>query len=187
MPVEVVRRARHLEHDLAISVSTWARTLKTAFSRHNSLISRLVTDQARLRDQWASGTTLDDFSAEMGVQPTLMKMDIEGSEVAALSGARSLLSREDRPSIFFEYDPVALGEIGVKLKCFLELLSGYEPYHVDDLQDPSLPFGSRIFDLSLVNCMCNLFAIPTGKENAGNGHSSVTFAPNEFRIDGRRA
>jgi len=171
-----------------LALSDTSGPLRIAFSRRNSLVSHVVTDQAAREIQGeqivcARGTTLDEFSAETGVQPALMKMDIEGSEVAALRGAKDLLSREDRPSILFEHNPVALGERGVDPKCFLELLSGYEFYYVDDLQDQMLPFGSRIPDLGRVNWICNLFAVPTGKENAAKWHSAVTFARNELGID----
>ena len=167
-------------------------TLRIAFSRGNSLVSHVVTDQAACEIPGeqivcASATTLDEFSAKIGAQPTLLKMDIEGSEVAALRGARELLSREDRPSILFEHNPVALAERGVNPACFLELLSGYEFYYVDDLQDQMLPFGSRIPDLSRVHWICNLFAVPTGEENAAKWHSGITFARNELGIEGHAA
>jgi FkbM family methyltransferase len=167
-------------------------TLQIAFFRRNSLVSRVVTDHAVAQIQgeqivYARGTTLDEFSAEMGVQPTLIKMDIEGSEVAALRGARNLLSREDRPSILFEHNPVALGQRGMNPKCFTQLLSGYQFHYVDDLQDQMLPFGSRISDLSRVNWICNLFAVPTGEESAAKWHSAVTFAWNKLGIDGSAA
>jgi hypothetical protein len=107
-------------------------------------------------------------------------MDIEGNEITALRGTRSLLSQAHHP-ILLRVHPVALGETGVNPKCFLVVIWLCDP------QDPSLPFGSRIFDLSRINWICNLFAVPTGKENAGNGRSAVIFARNEFGIDRRGA
>src|SRR5256885_3369477 len=59
-----------------------------------------------------------------GVQTCALPI-FEGSEVAALLGARGLLSREDRPSILFEHNPVALSERGIAPRCLSGLLSGY--------------------------------------------------------------
>jgi hypothetical protein len=41
--------------------------------------------------------TLDDLAARFG-RPSLVKMDVEGSEVLALPGGGALLSGPDRPS-----------------------------------------------------------------------------------------
>jgi FkbM family methyltransferase len=93
-------------YPVALALNDIPGSLRIAVSKRNSLISRVIPDQAApfLDDEQivcTRGTTLDHFGAEKGVQPTLIKMDIEGSEVAALCGARDLLSREDRPGIAF--------------------------------------------------------------------------------------
>jgi FkbM family methyltransferase len=170
---------------IPLALSDTPGTLRIALSSRNSLISRVVADQdaCGMGDEQivcARATTLDQFSAENGVQPTLIKMDIEGSEVAALRGARDVLLGEVRPSILFEHNPVALSKRGATPSCLSELLSGYEFYYVDDLQDQMLPFGSRIADLSRVQWICNLFAVPRGNSNAAKLRSAVVFARNEL-------
>jgi FkbM family methyltransferase len=163
--------------------------LRIALSRRNSLVSRVINDEVTPVAEveqivCGRGTTLDQFSAEKGVQPTLIKMDIEGSEVAALRGARNLLSREDRPSILFEHNPVTLGERGVTPNCLSGLLSGYRFHYVDDLQDQMLPFGSRIVDLGKVQWICNIFAVPKGERNASRWQSAIASARHELGMTG---
>jgi FkbM family methyltransferase len=191
LEVSVSRLGVHAAvHPVPFALSDSPGTLRIAFSRGNSLVSRVVTDHTSSPGEQivcARGTTLDEFSAELGVQPTLMKMDIEGSEIAALMGAQNLLSREDRPSVLFEHNPVALSERGATARCFSELLAGYDFYYVDDLENQILPFGSRITDLSRVHWICNLFAVPTGDANAAKWHSAVAFARIELGILGSAA
>lgn len=40
-------------------------------------------------------TTLDDFVDERGIEPTFLKLDIEGAEISALRGAQRLLARSN--------------------------------------------------------------------------------------------
>jgi hypothetical protein len=126
-------------------------------------------------------TSLDAFVAEAGTTPHLLKIDIEGSEVAALRGAQALLSGEDRPSILLEFNPVTLREHGNSPQELGKLLSGYELYYVDDLQAQMLPFGSSIPDLGRINWICNIFAAPRGRANGGRVHSAFQFARHHLR------
>lgn len=174
-------------YPVALGLSDKPGSLRIALSRRNSLISRVIADEAApfLEAEQivcARGITLDQFSAEKGLQPTLIKMDIEGSEVAALLGARGLLSREDRPSILFEHNPVALSERGIAPRCLSGLLSGYHFHYVDDLQDQMLPFGSRVVDLGRVRWICNIFAVPKGERNASRWQSAIASARHELDI-----
>ena len=43
--------------------------------------------------------TLDDFCAERGLNPSAVKIDVEGAELEVLEGARKVLST-DRPTVF---------------------------------------------------------------------------------------
>jgi FkbM family methyltransferase len=60
----------------------------------------------------AGGTTvatvsIDDFCAERGIHPTVIKVDVEGAELQALQGARRTLARGDLPfpALFVELHP----------------------------------------------------------------------------------
>jgi FkbM family methyltransferase len=179
-------------YPVALGLNDTPGPLRIALSRRNSLVSRVITDEVTPVGDieeivCGRGTTLDQFSAEKGVQPTLVKMDIEGSEVAALRGARNLLSREDRPSILFEHNPVTLAERGVTPNCLSGLLSGYRFHYVDDLQDQMLPFGSRIVDLGKVQWICNIFAVPKGERNASRWQSAIASARHELGMTGNSA
>ncbi len=107
-------------------------------------------------------------------------MDIEGSEAAALRGARHLLSRDDRPAILFEHNPVTLSEQGATTRALAELLSGYEFYYVDDLQNQTLPFGSRVADIGRINWICNMFAVPRGDAAHAKWRAALALAQSQL-------
>jgi FkbM family methyltransferase len=66
---------------------------------------------------------LDALCAARGFRPDLVKVDVEGFELAVLSGARRLLA-EAKPPLFLEVHPRRLGELGVSTADLLELLAG---------------------------------------------------------------
>ncbi len=54
---------------------------------------------------------LDEICAEQGFAPDVMKVDVEGYEVATLCGAERLLA-EERPDLFLEAHPLHLERLG---------------------------------------------------------------------------
>ena len=50
--------------------------------------------------------SLDEFTAQEGVAPDIMKVDVEGHEAAVIDGALRMLAR-DTPTVFMEYIPSA--------------------------------------------------------------------------------
>jgi hypothetical protein len=119
---------------------------------------------------------LDEFHSFSGAFPALVKIDAEGSEQAVLRGARSLLSRPDRPALHFEYNPVTLAESGESLEAFPELLAGYTLHYVDDLQGQTFPFGHPIGELKDIRWICNLFAVPLGEKSESRWASALADA-----------
>ena len=79
--------------------------------------------------------TLDSIiqSAETGSQSTLLQMDIEGGEYAALQGAREFL-KNNSPIVICEINPVLLAAAGsTSSKLFQYMTSlGYEIYWIDE-------------------------------------------------------
>jgi FkbM family methyltransferase len=65
--------------------------------------------------------TLDDLCSEMSFHPDVMKIDVEGYEIAVLRGARRTLT-EDRPILFLEAHPQRLRELGRSVGELGELL-----------------------------------------------------------------
>lgn len=148
-----------------------AEPVHLVWSRGNSLVSHVRPAEAdtscgNTEIVSAPATTLDLHSANTNSSPDLIKMDIEGSEIAALRGARSLLAGEKRPAILFEYNPVTIKAQGTSPRCFAELLSAYDFHYVDDLENQLLPFGSPIADLNRIGWICNVFAVPKGAQAA---------------------
>lgn len=76
--------------------------------------------------------TLDDLIARHGLKPTLIKMDIEGSEMRALSGAALTLSKH-RPTILAEVDDRMLAAAGSSAAAVLGFLrsQGYSVQRID--------------------------------------------------------
>lgn len=173
---------------IAAAVVDEARDVLIAVSAQNSMLSQVVHAAAEgsLRNGhvWAAGVTLDGFSAEFGTHPTLVKMDVEGSEVAVLRGAQRLLSHGNPPAILFEHNPVTLAEYGATPRALRELLAGYRFYYVDDLDGQMLPFGHPVADLGAIDWTCNLFAAPAGQATDERWPSVVGEA--ERRLRGKR-
>ena len=155
---------------VAAAVTDGAKLVRVACPAKNSLHGQLVMDGAAHGPSsivaTVAGVTLDEFSATRGAHPKLIKMDIEGSEVAALRGAAATLARADRPAILFEFNPVSLGECGVSVEALIALLGDYALYYVDDLRGQLRPFGAPVEDVGAIWWICNLFAVPRGEEGA---------------------
>ncbi len=72
--------------------------------------------------------------------PAVVKIDVEGAEAEVLEGMRSLLSREDAPTVLIESNPVALLAHGSSPETILGILEelGYGLYLVDRHRTRSL-------------------------------------------------
>lgn len=76
-------------------------------------------------------TTLDDLCARVSAPVAVIKLDIEGAEVRALQGARSMLAR-DLPLVLLEVEPGHLSRQGSSVKDLRQALQplGYEAYAI---------------------------------------------------------
>jgi len=74
-----------------------------------------------------------------------IKMDIEGSEVAAIRGMKNLLARDDAPVIAFECNGVTLPHYGYDTSTLLAKIEafGYRTYRIDEKH--FIPVSSREF------------------------------------------
>jgi FkbM family methyltransferase len=102
---------------------------------------------------------LDDLVSRGEVSPpTVIKVDVEGHEHAALCGAAETI-RRFRPSIIFEYNTAAAGRAGWTLADVTSLLQScadYQFYWVEDrlrrLDVSELPAGDRGYSDVLATC-----------------------------------
>ena len=79
-------------------------------------------------------TTIGDLSRDLGIEGvTFIKLDVEGSGVAAVRGLGDLLSRPDAPPIVYESDGNALRNFGATPNQLLGALEalGYSNYRID--------------------------------------------------------
>lgn len=67
--------------------------------------------------------SVDELCAELDFQPDLVKIDVEGYELAVLGGARATLGRH-RPLVFLELHPRRLRELGGSVEEIGQLLAG---------------------------------------------------------------
>jgi FkbM family methyltransferase len=81
-------------------------------------------------------TTIDEFCANNGATPALIKMDIEGFEIHALRGARETLLRY-RPAVVVELHPMNWPEVGVQPEDLETLLRevGYRALALEHQRD----------------------------------------------------
>jgi FkbM family methyltransferase len=116
-----------------------------------NLIVAATAGESRLADRPSPGsavtvavTTVDHFCAREGVQPSFIKVDVEGEELAVLRGARETIRRaDDRLALFVELHPsiwalngTARGEIQAELErqgLRMEPLSGRDPWSVEGM------------------------------------------------------
>jgi FkbM family methyltransferase len=66
--------------------------------------------------------TLDSLRDEMAFRPDVLKIDVEGYEIAVLRGAGRIL-REDRPLLFLEVHPQRIRQLGGSLRELGDLLT----------------------------------------------------------------
>jgi FkbM family methyltransferase len=158
------------------------------YSQRNSLYAQVGLSGApphpRIGNESAraAAISLDHFCALQGRIPALIKMDVEGSEVAALRGAREMLKGADRPALLFEYNPVTLAECGATVAAFEQLLAGYTLHYVDDLDGQLVPFGNPVARLSDIDWQCNLFAVPAVAGTLDRWGRALSQATSQIKI-----
>lgn len=102
-------------------LGTIADSVKHAWRDRHDVATRIVPQ-----------VTLDAFAEERRIVPDLVKIDVEGSEIAVLEGARRLLERA-RPLVIFESWP------GNRERAELFTLLDVHGYDLRPLTFPPLP------------------------------------------------
>ena len=92
-------------------------------------------DDAALLETQVQSCSLDQFSSDRGVEPTLMKIDVDGFEWEVLQGAKHLLQK-CRPRLWMEVHPTFLQNKGVMWKDVIRFLEsmGYQVTYFGDFE-----------------------------------------------------
>lgn len=151
-------------HPVAAAVLEDLKTVSIAYSDLNSLFSQVSqpghNSRVGQRTAHVLSVSLDAFCSLSGQPPVLVKIDVEGSEVAVLRGAQQMLSRAEPPAIVIEISPMMLAECSESVGGLEKLLSGYSFHYIDDIVGQKLPYGSPVTSLDELQWTCNLLAIP---------------------------
>ncbi|MEW6087957.1 MAG: FkbM family methyltransferase [bacterium] len=129
--VQLNNDIRFSEDTVIIPCGVWSSTVQLRFASENCSAASSVSDKG---DSIIQCVTLDDCLG--GYKPTLIKMDVEGSELEALEGSRNMIV-SSRPqlavSVYHTPDhlwkiPMFIKEIVPDYKCFLRLhgANGYD-------------------------------------------------------------
>ena len=110
--------------------------------------------------------------------PTLLKIDVEGSELQVLRGAGSLLDSPEAPAICLEWNPVTMKERGSSLTELVALLGPRTCYYIDDFEGQRIPFGEEIERVANINWVCNVFAI--SRDRLGSWQTAKSTALEEL-------
>jgi FkbM family methyltransferase len=87
--------------------------------------------------------TIDDLTAELGLDPGFIKIDVEGMEHVVLAGMHQVLERR-RPVILSELSDPLLKRNGSSAAAVIDMLRRFD-YRVLDPLYPRLPAGRRPF------------------------------------------
>lgn len=135
------------------------------FDPKNTLFSQMrhdINPRVGARQSIVVTMTLDSFVSAVGIVPSLLKIDVEGSEFRVLRGAKSIFQGPQPPAIIFEWNFVTIREVEGRAARADDLPPGYRFYYVDDFEGQRLPFGSEIPDIRAIDWVCNIFAVPSG-------------------------
>jgi len=162
----------------AISDKPGANTI--AYNPRESLFAQVGNDTSNPRVgsnlAYCATLRLDDIVSCLGVTPTLLKIDVEGSELQVLRGIGILLDGPDAPAICLEWNPVTIKERGNSLIELVELLGSRKCYYIDDFEGGKKPFGEEITELMQVDWVCNVFAVPRDKLSEWSSAKSHTIS-----------
>ena len=107
----------------------------SVFEQPNTTLSIRYNPKAKGGHKIIKTVSLSDFADEEKIQPSLIKIDIEGAEYSALLGMEKLLQNSQKMKVLLEVHPRQLKSTGVDSKMIVEF--------VNDLGYKALYFGSH--------------------------------------------
>jgi len=98
------------------------RFFKSFFSGESSIYHHVHFKDRKIEQSEVQCVTLDSYLEEKSID--VVKMDVEGAEMAALNGMQKIIAQNDRLTLFTEFNPTALEAGGVQPEGFLRRLLG---------------------------------------------------------------
>jgi FkbM family methyltransferase len=91
--------------------------------------------------------SLDDFCKSKNLKPDILKVDIEGSEVDLLIGAKKIISKQ-KPIIFLSYHTKHLKKLGYKTNDMLEIIKELKYVAYDEKHNKIENFTNKEYILA---------------------------------------
>jgi FkbM family methyltransferase len=112
---------------------------------HDSMLRPGASDQANTLTEFRS-TSVDAYSGDSKISPSVMKIDVEGFEFDLLEGARETL-RNHHPRLWIEVHPAFLSAQGKRWEDLVEWLktAGYRVTFFDDFNEPTKEMAFHIW------------------------------------------
>ena len=105
--------------------------------------------------------SLDDFFEGEGYPIDIIKIDIEGAEMAALLGMSRVLRKNENVKLFIELSPVGFQRTGFSPREFWDKLMEYNFNFVYLINEPKRRIEPADFDSAMTFCKGSLFRKPT--------------------------
>lgn len=129
-------------------------------SPHASLHQDVLGDPAQTLSTSITVRALDDIAQDAGIDHVhLLKIDTEGSELAALHGAQRLVAEQRVDWVQFEFNTMNMAA-RVYFEDFVAALPGYRFYRL--LPSGLLPVGQSLWSLPNLFMFQNLLAVRAG-------------------------
>lgn len=169
-----INNVQILEENVELNNASNVQIIKKAVSDKSGFVNFKSSDISKGDSAISNGEdknnisvpsiTLDDFIAESGVYPNIIKLDVEGAEIMALKGTKGLFSRAKQPvGLFIEYNPQSLRQVSeVDPSFLLNILEEYGfkiKYIIDEKADSLIEYSKEVLnDVMKSSTFCNLFA-----------------------------
>lgn len=159
---------RNVEINGYKNVTVVRKAVSNETGESSLFLSQKGFGQHSLYDSAGSGGTitvdavsLDDFFEGEGYPIDIIKIDIEGAEMAALLGMSRVLRKNENVKLFIELSPVGFQRTGFSPREFWDKLMEYNFNFVYLINEPKRRIEPADFDSAMTFCKGSLFRKPT--------------------------